>query len=98
MNRLLALTSVGLLTAVIAVVAFTAGATAADIAIVVQDDVSDQCATIIGCADAGPKPEHSGDRGGWAQLLTLGVLVAAMSFIMTKVIRAAKASQPQPSE
>lgn len=59
-----------------------------------QDDLPDQCRTIVGCADAGPEPEHSGDRGGWAQLLTLGVMATAVAFILTKVVRAARAAQP----
>ncbi len=87
------------LAVVLTVLAITAaGAAAADLAMMAQDDISDQCRSIIGCADAGPKPQHPGDRGGWAQLLTLAMLVAAMSFIMTKVIRATKASQPQPTD
>ncbi len=28
-----------------------------------DDDIPDQCRTIIGCPDAGPKPEKPGDRG-----------------------------------
>ena len=63
-----------------------------------QDDLPDQCRTIIGCPDAGPEPENPGDRGGWAQLMTLGVLALAVAFVMTKVIRAARAAQPgEPS-
>ena len=94
MSRTLAIA----LAVIIAVLALTSAAAAADVAMFVQDGVSDQCRRIIGCADAGPKPEHSGDRGGWAQLLTLGALVAAVSSIMTKVFRAARASQPQPTD
>ena len=58
-----------------------------------QDDVPDQCRTIIGCADAGPAPENPGDRGGYAQLLTLVVLAGGVTFIMIKLTRAAKAQQ-----
>lgn len=52
-----------------------------------QEDVPDQCRTIIGCPDAGPAPEHSGDRGGWAQLLTLGVMAVAVGFILVRIVR-----------
>jgi len=50
-----------------------------------QDDIPDACRTIIGCADAGPKPESPGDRGGYAQLLTLLVLACGVGFIAVKV-------------
>lgn len=72
---------------VLVVVATPAVATAQD------DGIADDCFTIVGCADAGPEPENPGDRGGWAQLMTLGVLVGAVAFIMTKVIRGARATQ-----
>ena len=58
------------------------------------DELPDGARTIIGSPDPGPKPEHPGDRGGWAQLLTLGVLVAAVSFIMWRIVRAARAASP----
>ncbi len=57
-----------------------------------QDDISDSCRTIIGCADAGPKPQNPGDRGGYAQLLTLLVLVGGVSFIGWRVVRSARAN------
>ncbi len=50
-----------------------------------QDDIPDACRTIIGCPDAGPEPEAPGDRGGYAQLLTLAVLATAVGFILVKV-------------
>ena len=59
-----------------------------------QDEIPDQCRTIIGCADAGPAPENPGDRGGYAQLLTLGVLVVGVGFIMTKVVRGTRRAAP----
>lgn len=62
------------------------------------DEIPAQCRTIIGCPDAGPEPENPGDRGGYAQLLTLAVLAVGIGFIMTKVFRAARASQPDPVE
>ena len=43
------------------------------------------CRTIIGCDDAGPKPQSPGDRGGWAQLLTLLMLAVAVTFITVKI-------------
>ncbi|MDW3217338.1 MAG: hypothetical protein R8F63_01885 [Acidimicrobiales bacterium] len=59
------------------------------------DDVADQCRTIIGCADAGPKPENPGDRGGYAQLLLFGGLVGGMGFITWRVVRTARATAAQ---
>ena len=51
---------------------------------------SEACRTIIGCVDAGPKPQSPGDRGGWAQLMTLGAVVIGVGFIATKIIRATR--------
>ncbi|MCY3851563.1 MAG: hypothetical protein OXF75_12330 [Acidimicrobiaceae bacterium] len=48
------------------------------------------CRTIIGCDDAGPEPQHPGDRGGWAQFMTLGAVAVGLAFIATKIIRAAR--------
>lgn len=48
------------------------------------------CRTIIGCDDAGPKPQNPGDRGGWAQLMTLGVMALGLAFIVTKIVRSAR--------
>jgi hypothetical protein len=56
-----------------------------------QDDIPDACRTIIGCPDAGPEPENPGDRGGYAQLLTLGVLTVGVGFIAVKVSLAVRA-------
>ncbi len=50
----------------------------------------DQCRTIIGCPDAGPEPEHSGDRGGWAQLLTLAVMAVAVGVVLVRIVRVAR--------
>lgn len=60
-----------------------------------QDDIPDACRTIIGCPDAGPKPETPGDRGGYAQLLTLLVLAGGVGFIATKVAMAVRAGDRQ---
>ena len=54
------------------------------------DDISDQCRTIVGCADAGPKPEAPGDRGGYAQLLTFVMLFGGIGFIAWRIIRQAR--------
>ena len=51
------------------------------------------CRTIIGCDDAGPKPQSPGDRGGWAQFMTLGAVVIGIAFIATKVVRATRAAR-----
>lgn len=48
------------------------------------------CRTIIGCDDAGPSPQHSGDRGGWAQLATLGVVALGVAFIALRIVRAVR--------
>jgi hypothetical protein len=37
----------------------------------------------------GREPQHSGDRGGWAQLLLAGVLVAGVGVVFTVVVRSA---------
>ncbi|RMH69751.1 MAG: hypothetical protein D6683_15870, partial [Actinomyces sp.] len=44
----------------------------------------------IGSPEAGPRPEHPGDRGGWAQLLTLAVLAGGVSVIMWRILHAAR--------
>jgi hypothetical protein len=61
-----------------------------------DDDIPDQCRTIVGCADAGPKPEHPGDRGGYAQFLTLGALAAGVGFILFRIGRAVRTGPPTP--
>jgi len=45
---------------------------------------------IIGSPDAGPDPQHSGDRGGSLQFVTLGVVTAAIAFIIWRVTRASR--------
>ncbi len=54
---------------------------------------STACRTIIGCDDAGPKPQSPGDRGGWAQFLTLGAVAVGLAFIATKIIRATRGAR-----
>ena len=51
------------------------------------------CRTIVGCDDAGPKPQNPGDRGGWAQFLTLGAVAVGLAFIATKIIRATRGAR-----
>lgn len=53
---------------------------------------SEACRTIIGCVDAGPKPQSPGDRGGWAQFMTLGAVAIGLAFIATKIIRATRSA------
>lgn len=60
-----------------------------------SDDIADQCRTIVGCADAGPKPENPGDRGGYAQLLLLTGLVGGIGFIAWRIVRSARATAAQ---
>jgi hypothetical protein len=45
---------------------------------------------IIGSPDPGPDPEHPGDRGGWAQFLTLGAIVGGVGFIMWRITSSAR--------
>ena len=54
---------------------------------------------IIGSPEAGPDPQHSGDRGGSLQFVTLGAVAAAVVFIMWRVTRTARrASQPAAAD
>ena len=45
---------------------------------------------IIGSPDPGPDPQHSGDRGGSLQFVTLGVVASAVAFIMWRIARSAR--------
>jgi len=47
---------------------------------------------IIGSPDPGPDPQHSGDRGGSLQFVTLGAVAAAVAFIMWRIARSARRS------
>ena len=53
----------------------------------IDPDYLDDAGRIIGSPDAGPKPQHSGDRGGWAQFATLGFLVVGVTFIAWRIRR-----------
>ncbi|MCQ3813781.1 MAG: hypothetical protein KTU85_05115 [Acidimicrobiia bacterium] len=53
------------------------------------------CRTIIGCDDPGPQPQSPGDRGGWAQLMTLSLLATAIGFIAWKVAAAVRGARPE---
>lgn len=57
-----------------------------------DQEVPPDAGRIIGSPDPGPDPEHPGDRGGWAQLMTLGALAAGVGFIMWRIIRATRKS------
>ena len=56
-------------------------------------DYLDDAGRIIGSPAAGPKPQHGGDRGGWAQFATLGFLVVGVSFIAWRIRRSMTAAQ-----
>lgn len=48
---------------------------------------------IIGSPDPGPDPQHSGDRGGSLQFVTLIAVAVAVAFIMWRIARAARAAR-----
>lgn len=48
---------------------------------------------IIGSPDPGPDPQHSGDRGGSLQFVTLGAVAVAVAFIMWRIVRAARSAR-----
>ena len=56
---------------------------------------------IIGSPDPGPDPQHSGDRGGSLQFVTLGAVAVAVAFIMWRIARAARRAEriqlPEPN-
>lgn len=45
---------------------------------------------IIGSPDPGPDPQHSGDRGGSLQFVTLGAVAVAVALIMWRITRSAR--------
>jgi len=53
----------------------------------VEPDLLDDAGRIIGSPAAGPKPDNPGDRGGYAQLLTLAVMVGGVLFIGWRIVR-----------
>lgn len=58
-----------------------------ELAQVTDPDYLDEAGRIIGSPSAGPKPENPGDRGGYAQLLTLFMLFLAVGFIAWRIQR-----------
>ncbi len=44
---------------------------------------------IIGSPEAGPDPEHAGDRGGWMQLALLGAIAVGAAVVLVRVARLA---------
>lgn len=52
----------------------------------IETELPPDAGRIIGSPDAGPKPQQSGDRGGWAQFLTLAVITVGVGFIMWRII------------
>jgi hypothetical protein len=59
----------------------------------IDPDFLDDAGRIIGSPAAGPKPQHGGERGGWAQFATLGFLVVGVSFIAWRIRRSMVAAQ-----
>lgn len=45
----------------------------------------DDAGRIIGSPAAGPKPEHNGERGGYAQILTLLGIFSAIGFVAWRI-------------
>lgn len=60
---------------------------AIELAQTTDPDYVDEAGRIIGSPSAGPDPEHSGDRGGYAQLLTAAMIFAALTFIAWNIRR-----------
>ncbi len=90
---LLAIVAIGILLSGPAMIAESSTASAAGIAEDAGDvdpEIPPGAGRIIGSPDAGPDPLQSGDRGGWAQLVTLGALTCGVGFIMWKIISAAR--------
>lgn len=61
---------------------------------VTDPDYLDDAGRIIGSPAAGPAPENPGDRGGYAQLLTLMVMAGGVSFMAWRIRRAATRNRP----
>lgn len=51
---------------------------------------------IIPRPDEGQAPEDPGDRGGWAQLLVLGLVVAGLGLIVVLIWRSGRAGRRPP--
>ena len=66
-----------------------------------DDDVPttlpEELGNIVGSPDPGPEPEDAGDRGGWAQLGLLGVLVLVVGLVLRHLFRSANRNEP-PTE
>lgn len=50
----------------------------------------DDCVSAVPKPGCGAAPDESGDRGGWAQYLVLGVLMAGLAVIGTVVVRSTR--------
>ncbi len=66
---------------------------AAQGSVIIAGSTPDDAGNSIGSPNAGPKPQNSGDRGGWAQLLVLGVLATGVSFIMWRIFHDSRGGQ-----
>jgi hypothetical protein len=61
----------------------------------IETEIPPGAGRIIGSPDAGPEPQQPGDRGGWAQLLTLGAVPGGVGFIMWRIVHALRPT-PRP--
>ena len=43
---------------------------------------------------AGPEPDDAGDRGGWLQFALLAAMVAAASFVLSRLFRTGRRARP----
>ena len=78
----------GTMTVVDAVIAAFELAALFELAQEIDPEYVDDAGRIIGSPAPGPDPQHSGDRGGFAQLLTLAFLVSGVSFVAWRIQRA----------
>ena len=79
--------------AALALMALAEPAFAAIAAESTDPDYLDDAGRIIGSPAAGPAPENPGDRGGYAQFLTLAVMVSGLGFIAWRISRQARATR-----
>ncbi len=60
----------------------------------VPTTLPEELGNIVGSPDPGPEPEDAGDRGGWAQLGLLGVLVLVVALVLRHLFRSANRNEP----
>jgi hypothetical protein len=61
---------------------------------VTDPDYIDEAGRIIGSPAAGPAPQNPGDRGGYAQILTLFVMLGGVSFVAWRIRHAMQNARP----